>query len=207
MKDKLYRVKGFTLTEMIVVLAIIGILTAILIPSMSGYYWKSRVKASNSDAKMVYNAAQTSAQKYLSADRVFDSDHSDQKSGLEGVMLISYSNGNFSYVTGANALSTPSIPVGGTHTDIKEAAVAGLVRDVNTTVSGADTKCWSVYIDNYIVQGSIAADSMATSYVGYYSSGRTFATERTRTPYSSWLGTGTEAAVDSLTEVASRYNS
>ncbi|MBQ9696680.1 MAG: type II secretion system protein, partial [Oscillospiraceae bacterium] len=52
-------VKGFTLTELIVVIAIIGLLLAVLMPTMSGYYWKSRVRSANANAKMVYNAMQT----------------------------------------------------------------------------------------------------------------------------------------------------
>lgn len=42
--------KGFTLVEMIVVVAIIGVLAAILIPTMIGYVVKSRVTTANSTA-------------------------------------------------------------------------------------------------------------------------------------------------------------
>ena len=90
--------------------------------------------------------------------------------------------------------------------DVTEAAVARIVREVNRTVSGAENKCWAVYINNYIVQGSITADSVTTNYVGYYSARKTSASERTKTPYSSWLGAGSDdSLIDSLTEVASQY--
>ena len=52
-------VKGFTLVELIVVIAIIGVLTAILVPSILGYVKKANVSAANSNAKTVYNAAAT----------------------------------------------------------------------------------------------------------------------------------------------------
>lgn len=53
--------KGFTLVELVVVLVILAILTAIMVPALTGWIEKAKEKQVSLDARSVYLAAQTLA--------------------------------------------------------------------------------------------------------------------------------------------------
>lgn len=66
--------KGFTLIELIVVIAIIGVLAAILVPAMLGYVKKSRIQSANSSCKTYITNINTAVQELEEEDKEVDID-------------------------------------------------------------------------------------------------------------------------------------
>ena len=201
MKRQNSRVKGFTLIELIIVIAIIGVLAGILAPTMSAYYTRSRIKAANSNAKMVYNASQTAVQKYINRDRMATgSILASERSPFDGFVLVFY-NGTTGTAGYSNAY--------GVYIDVDPSANPAfqeVVDAVNITVSNAENISWTVCVNNYIVQGCVAADNQTTNLVGYYSANRTFASERSNRIYRDWVrGTTAGSATESVKWVCDQY--
>jgi type IV pilus assembly protein PilA len=59
LRNRLHESKGFSLVELIVVIAIMVILIALLVPNVVGYISKAQDSANLSAAKSIYNAANT----------------------------------------------------------------------------------------------------------------------------------------------------
>lgn len=63
--------KGFTLVELVVVVAIFGVIVGLLTPAWARYLQRSKVKAQNAEAKAVFNAVQTAVTDLEFAERKY----------------------------------------------------------------------------------------------------------------------------------------
>lgn len=116
MKNK----NGFTIVELIVVIAIIGVLAGILVPAMTGYVKDSKQTSADANAKTIYNAVNNFAQSCVN-----DGVYLCQENGfLTDVLYINESSGSASV---KNVGETPD-------KGISPNAVAELEKAVNSVL-------------------------------------------------------------------------
>ncbi len=147
------KLKGFTLTELIVVIAIIGILSAIIIPSYMSWIANSKVRKQNNNAKVIFNAAQTVVQEYSFKERTMDD--SDKNIG----------SGTFDFYwdkdTGPSATGSAS-KVSDT-TFINEFA-----HQVNRIYGDQEYTTYRISVDDYMVKSVVASSGNTNRHKGSY---------------------------------------
>ena len=147
--------KGFTLTELIIVLAIIAILSAIIFPSWAYAMARARTKSQNNNSKVIFNAAQTAAIRMNFQERKVK-DEGDKFMG-SGDFILYWDRGT--------AYAAKSSDPADLATSDEATAFA---QEINNIFSGNDETVYKIYIKNYNVEAVCSGRTDGDRYIGAY---------------------------------------
>lgn len=163
--------KGFTLIELIVVIAIMGILMAIIIPSWNYYVRRSREREAAAQSKVVFNAAQIEATRLSVKERPIVNQLSDptldsvKRTELEAKLFMG--TGDFYYYWNSETQTGEKV----TDANLPDGSASALDnaafgRAINNVTGGEGV--YKVYVSNYNVQSVVYCELETGRYKGTY---------------------------------------
>lgn len=174
------RKKGFTLIELIIVIAIIGVLAGVLIPTWSAYIQRARTRSQNLKAKTVFNAAQSVVTDMKFSERRHLNDYMSASAAdktsiaekyLYGDVLADnttewyyYWNGSKGTIT--NASGTAITPKA-TWNSSKRKWQNEIADSINQIIN-EDELIYRIYVKDYKVMSVVCARFPNDSYLGTY---------------------------------------
>ena len=163
--------KGFTLVELIVVMAILGILIAIIVPSWGYFMRRSRERTANAKAKVIFNAAQTEFTRIAQRERyalsvddtIFQADSIEIQ---EANASLYVGTGNFYFywdgTTGHQMDSANPNVINDTNVQ-ENAHLATAINNICGTEG-----VYKIFVNNYNVQSVVFCSQQNGQYKGTY---------------------------------------
>lgn len=185
--------KGFTLTELIIVIAIFGILLAVVTPAWMSYLQRSKFRTYNQRAKTIFNAAQIVITEMEFAERQYRSRlETDSVTDAEKVAVMSHigspksigitssseSNSNwfFYYDGGVGRMcfsdGSPVIVEDAIKGGDYDAAQIPGIREWENKITSAikriagDDCVYKIWVEDYIVKSVSCAESPGSRFIG-----------------------------------------
>ena len=168
--------KGFSLVEMIVVLAIIGILLAVLVPTWSYFIMRANVRSQNNYSKVIFNAAQTQATREKFYEREYYSIANDtdktitERNNAKANLFVGANEDFYIYWNGHKAflLEADGETIDTAVTADTQAKVDAFANSVNKVFSHSQETVYKIYIKDYKVISVCSAKSENTENIGSF---------------------------------------
>jgi len=179
--------KGFTLIELVIVVAIIGILLGVLVPSWGYFLERGRIRTQNNKAKAVFNAAQTIVTDLDFAERRYvdayknTTDAAKKKDALghlySQVPSVDTTREWYFYYDGINGYRCDSTGAvltadnaGYADADFNALAISEWNDKITTYIDKVidDDLVYKIYVKDYKVQSVVSARYESDRYIGAY---------------------------------------
>ncbi|MDR0983891.1 MAG: type II secretion system GspH family protein [Ruminococcus sp.] len=158
------KLKGFTLVELVIVIAIIGILMMLLVPNGIIMVRKTKINTINANAKVLFNTAQTIMQNCaFEKNQVIVS-----ATGTGATSVRAYTKSDFKnaviYYTDGQCYITEN----GDTTLFPDGMGEYFAENMDNTYNDSSQYSWVINVNNFIVRRVAIADTPTSQFVGIY---------------------------------------